>query len=123
MRRSFLGKTIVAAAAVLSMLAVSCKKDSSPNNGYGSSGGGGSTVSMQYNRFNPSALTISRGTTVTWTNRDNVTHTVTSSTGAFNSGDVTSGKSFSYTFSAAGTFDYYCKYHQSMGMTGTVVVQ
>ncbi|MBI3502505.1 MAG: cupredoxin domain-containing protein [Bacteroidetes bacterium] len=66
---------------------------------------------------------MEEGTTIVWTNQDYATHTVTSNTGLFNSGDMTNGKTFSYKFSDAGTYAYYCKYHQAMGMTGTVVVQ
>jgi plastocyanin len=61
------------------------------------------------------------GTTVTWTNDDGVNHTVTSDQGAFDSGPLATGQTFSQTFNQAGTFTYHCTIHPSM--QGTVVVQ
>jgi len=78
-------------------------------------------VSIQGFAFNPSSITVSVGTTVTWTNNDSVTHTVTSDTGAFSSGNLNPGQTFSHTFNQAGTFAYHCSIHTSMH--GTVVVQ
>ena len=117
-------RIFIAIAIISSSLIFSCKKNSSSSYGSNGSGSPGTNqVYMQGSKFNPSTITVSKGTTITWTNKDNVTHTVTSNTGLFDSGDMTNGKIFSYTFKDAGTFAYYCKYHQSMGMTGTVVVQ
>jgi plastocyanin len=84
----------------------------------GSSGGGyyGTTY-----YFSPETVTIPVGTTVTWVNRTSVTHTVTSRTGAFDSRDVLPGQQFTYTFTQAGAYDYYCRYHG--GMTGRVIVE
>ncbi len=122
MKKYFYGKMIIASAIIFSAF-TACKKNSS--NPYGSSGGntnpGTNQVYMQNSKFNPSSLTVSKGTTITWTNQDNIVHTVTSN--SFDSGDMSNGKTFSYKFNDAGTYNYYCKYHQSMGMTGTVVVQ
>ena len=73
--------------------------------------------------FDPPAITvvIGKNNSVTWHNEDIFTHTVTSTTGAFNSGDVKPGASWSYTFSTPGNYSYYCIYH-SAWMRGTVVV-
>lgn len=71
--------------------------------------------------FSPPSLTISIGDTVTWTNADSVVHTATSTSGAFDSGDLAQGASYSLTFTAAGTYDYLCTPHPSM--TGTIVVE
>ena len=65
-------------------------------------------------------LTIAVGDTVTWTNRDTVVHTATSVNGAFDSGDLDVGESYSLTFTAPGTYDYLCTPHPSM--TGRIVV-
>lgn len=70
--------------------------------------------------FSPNPLTVSAGTTVTWTNNDKTTHTVTSNSGAFN-GSVSPNAQFSYTFATAGTFAYHCTIHP--GMVATVTVQ
>jgi plastocyanin len=71
--------------------------------------------------FEPATITIPVGTTVRWTNDGKQPHTVSSSTGAWESGDVLPGKDFTATFTATGTFEYYCKYHK--GMKGTVIVK
>ena len=71
--------------------------------------------------FNPASLTVKVGTTVKWTNSDSVAHTVTSDTGLFDSGDLSQGQSFSYTFTTAGTYPYHCTPHHAK-MAGTVIV-
>ncbi|MFG2288226.1 cupredoxin family copper-binding protein [Streptomyces sp. NPDC048595] len=72
--------------------------------------------------FSPSTLTVSKGTTVTWTNEDSAPHTVTSSgSGSLNSPTLRSGDSYTFTFNSAGTFSYVCMIHPSMH--GTVVVK
>jgi len=78
-------------------------------------------ISMVNFSFSPKEVAIKKGTTVTWTNQDSAVHTVTSDMPLFDSGDLAQGKSFSYTFSTAGTFAYHCIPHQA-SMTGTIVV-
>lgn len=81
---------------------------------------GSNSVNIVNYAFNPAVLSVPTGTTVTWTNGDSVAHTVTSDTGAFESGNLAKGQSFSYTFNTAGTYDYICSIHPSM--KGKVVV-
>jgi predicted lipoprotein with Yx(FWY)xxD motif len=64
--------------------------------------------------FGPADLTVPVGTTVVWTNEDDMAHTVTATNGAFDSGDLDKGGTFSFTFTKAGTFDYICSIHPSM---------
>jgi amicyanin len=72
--------------------------------------------------FNPSTLTVAVGTTVTWTNEDSVSHTVTSDSGSeLSSPNIPSGQTYSHTFNSTGTFDYHCSIHTSM--KGKIVVQ
>ena len=71
--------------------------------------------------FSPATLTVTVGDAVTWTNSDPIVHTATSTTGAFDSGDLAEGDSFTFTFTTPGTFDYLCTPHPTM--TGQVVVQ
>jgi plastocyanin len=71
--------------------------------------------------FAPSPATVPVGTTITWTNNDTSTHTVTSDSGAFDSGSLAPGAKFSFTFQTRGTFPYHCSPHPSM--VATVVVQ
>src|SRR5882672_3832667 len=71
--------------------------------------------------FGPETLTVQTGTTVTWTNRDDIPHTVVSTNGIFKSKVRDTDEKFSYTFAKAGTYSYYCSVHPKM--TGKVVVQ
>ncbi|MGB0005352.1 MAG: plastocyanin/azurin family copper-binding protein [Nitrososphaeraceae archaeon] len=89
----------------------------------------GSSVPSNGKFFVPDTLTVSKGTTVTWTNGDSTLHTVTSGspesgnsgTGTeFDSSYLAAGKTFQHQFSIPGTFDYYCTLHPYM--KGKVVV-
>ncbi len=76
------------------------------------------TVEIKGFAFNPDTLTIQKGTTVTWTNKDSAPHTVTGDT--FGSETLSQGQAFGYTFNEAGTFEYQCHIHP--GMRGKVIV-
>jgi len=71
--------------------------------------------------FNSPALTVKAGTTVTWTNADDIPHTVVSKDGLFKSKVLDTGDRFSFTFVKAGQFGYYCSLHPHM--TGIVTVK
>lgn len=72
-------------------------------------------------KFDPETLTVPAGTTVTWTNKDEIPHTVASSDKTFQgSGGLDTGDSYSYTFTKPGTYSYYCTLHPFM--KGKVVV-
>jgi plastocyanin len=71
--------------------------------------------------FGPGTLTVPVGTTVTWTNRDDIPHTVVSTEGAFKSKVLDTDEKFSFTFSKAGTYPYFCSIHPKM--TGKVIAQ
>ena len=71
--------------------------------------------------FGPAELTVAVGTTVTWTNRDDIPHTVVSTDKVFRSKVLDSDEKFSYTFAQAGTFPYFCSIHPKM--TGKVIVK
>ncbi|HSS15056.1 MAG TPA: plastocyanin/azurin family copper-binding protein [Rhizomicrobium sp.] len=87
--------------------------------------------------FVPASVTVKAGDTVKWTNPYNITHTVTfdpaqaqtasdvalpAGVAPFGSGDIEEDGTFSHTFTAKGTYKYVCKYHEAMGMMGTVIV-
>jgi len=72
-------------------------------------------------KFGVATLEVTVGTTVTWTNSDDVPHTVTSTTKVFKSPPLDTGEKFSYTFKTAGSFEYFCSLHPHM--TGKVVVK
>ena len=71
--------------------------------------------------FGPATLTVAVGTTVTWTNRDDIPHTVVSDDKAFKSKVLDTDEKFSFTFTKPGTYGYFCSIHPKM--TGKVVVQ
>ena len=71
--------------------------------------------------FNPPQVTVHVGDTVTWTNRDDIPHTVTSKTQVFRSKALDSDDTFSFTFTTPGSFSYFCSLHPHM--TGTIVVE
>jgi amicyanin len=71
--------------------------------------------------FGPTTLTVAVGTTVTWTNRDDIPHTVVSDEKAFKSKVLDTDEKFSFTFTKPGTYGYFCSIHPKM--TGKVVVQ
>ncbi len=78
-------------------------------------------VSIGDMAFAPSRITVKKGTTVTWTNNDNTTHTVTSDDGSImDSGSLAKGETYSVTFNETSTFDYHCEFHSDM--TGQVEV-
>ena len=78
-------------------------------------------VSIDNFSFGPLALTVAPGTTVTWTNRDDIPHTVVSDDKLFKSKVLDTGDKFSFTFDKPGTYPYFCSVHPKM--TGKVVVQ
>ena len=71
--------------------------------------------------FGPATLTVPVGASVTWTNRDDIPHTVVSTDGVFKSKVLDTDEKFSFTFSKAGTYPYFCSIHPKM--TGKVIVQ
>lgn len=71
--------------------------------------------------FAPGTFTVAVGTTVTWINHDDIPHTVVSTDGVFKSKVMDTDEKFSYTFTKAGSYPYFCSVHPKM--TGTIVVQ
>ena len=81
---------------------------------------GGTAVSIVDFAFQPASIEVPAGSTVTWTNTGAAPHTVTADDGAFDSGQLKPGATFSQTFTTPGTYTYHCEIHPQM--TGTVVV-
>ena len=71
--------------------------------------------------FGPATITVPVGTTVTWINRDDIPHTAVSTEKVFKSKVLDTDEKFSYTFTKAGEYPYFCSIHPKM--TGKVVVQ
>jgi len=79
------------------------------------------SVAISSFAFDPATLTVKKGTTVTWTNKDSTAHTVTADSGTGpSSGHLSQGQTYSYKFDTVGTFKYHCAIHTDM--TGTVTV-
>ena len=128
--RAPLFATTLVVVALLALVGESCKTDSS--NPYGSTTGPVSpapvnvppnTVLMSGMEFIPATITVSVGTTVTWSNSDAFAHTTTSNTGVWDSGNIAGGGSSAFKFTTPGTYPYQCTIHAAMGMRGTVIVQ
>jgi plastocyanin len=119
----------VAVGLVLVGFLTACGSSSPSGPTTGSGGGSGTAVSIVSGAssrgsgaYAPNPLTITSGTTVTWTNNDSVTHTSSSDTaGVFDSGSIPAGGKFSFMFQTKGMVNYHCSIHP--GMIGSIVVQ
>ncbi len=80
-----------------------------------------STVKIANFTFDPPQITVKAGTTVVWTNDDDIPHTVTSTTQTFKSAALDTHDKFSFTFTTPGTYKYFCSLHPHM--TATIVVE
>ena len=78
-------------------------------------------VSIDNFSFTPMEMTISKGTEVTWVNKDDVPHTIVSVDHKFKSKALDTDEKFSFTFQDAGTYEYFCSVHPKM--TGKIVVK
>ncbi len=118
-------------AAIAGPLAIAAAIVLAGCSGTGSSGGGTaaspvatSTIDLPPSyKFVPAAITVSAGTSVTWTNHDNFTHNVTFKDGGLPSDEhvLKPGETYSFTFATAGTYHFQCTFHPQQ-MQGTVVV-
>jgi plastocyanin len=78
-------------------------------------------VTLAGRAFSPAVVEVSVGDTVTWINDDDTEHTVTAFEGAFDSGELAEGASFSFTFDSPGEYRYRCLFHSEM--QGTIIVR
>jgi len=107
--------------AVISLLAsrAASKAEASPQNARGNEAA--TAVNIDNFSFGPAASKVAVGTTVKWTNRDDIPHTVVSTDGVFKSHALDTDDTFSYKFTKVGTYEYFCSLHPKM--TGKVVVE
>lgn len=105
--RSFLRRLTIAAAVALTLGTHSAQAQEVQ-------------VTIDNFTFTPAELTVKAGDTVTWTNHDDVPHTVVSA-GKFRSKALDTDNSFSFTFTAAGDYQYFCSLHPHM--TGMIKVE
>jgi plastocyanin len=102
---------ILAAAAVLPAAAAQAAETQAPE----------TEVKIDNFTFAPQSITVKAGTTVTWTNDDDIPHTVAAKTKLFKSKALDSGDKFSFTFTTPGAYEYFCSLHPHM--TATIVVE
>jgi plastocyanin len=74
----------------------------------------GATVRMEKQTFVPATITVAAGTTVTWTNSDDIPHSVTADDQRFDSGTLAPGQTFRWTADQPGEIHYHCIFHPSM---------
>jgi len=103
---------LVASALMLSTVSVMTKAAPAPP---------AASVQIDNFTFKAPVTTVKVGTTVTWTNGDDIPHTVVSKDGFFKSKVLDTGDRFSFTFAKAGQFGYFCSLHPHM--TGTIIVK
>ena len=116
-RLGFASLALPAMMAMLLMMPVAASAGSDTNK----SGAAPAEVKIDNFSFGPQTLTVPVGTTVTWTNRDDIPHTIVSTDGVFKSKVRDTDETFSYTFTKAGTYNYFCSVHPKM--TGKIIVQ
>jgi plastocyanin len=78
------------------------------------------TVDISNFAFNPATIEIMVGDTVRWVNNDTAPHTATAGNGGFDSGNLSNGQEYSFTFTEAGSYNYVCRYHDVMAATVVV---
>ena len=78
-------------------------------------------VTIDNFNFSPMTLTVAAGSTVTWTNHDDIPHTVRAVDGSFHSKAMDTDDSYSFTFAKPGVYSYFCSVHPKM--VGKVIVK
>lgn len=109
---TFQGAALVASALMMSTVSVMTKAAPAPAI---------AAVQIANFTFKASVTTVKLGTTVTWTNADDIPHTVVSKDGVFKSKVLDTGDRFSFNFAKTGQFGYFCSLHPHM--TGTIIVK
>jgi plastocyanin len=115
MKKNALKFKVIVITLLLSVFSItnSCKKSTTDVPGV-------NEVFIQGMAFTPSTITVAAGTTITWTNKDGVPHTVTSNSGLFDSNSIGQNGTYSHLFSTAGSFPYHCTIHPAMTATVNV---
>jgi plastocyanin len=114
------------AVLLLAVAVTGCTSSQGPTpqgTGTASPAAGPAAVTIKSFAFSPQEMTVKQGTAVTWTNEDNVPHTIVTDAGAteaFSSDALGQGGAFTFTFTKPGTYPYHCSIHPSMKGTVTV---
>ncbi|MBB6107976.1 cupredoxin domain-containing protein [Mucilaginibacter lappiensis] len=119
--------TLIAFAGVL--LFTACGKSTSSSNTNNPTSKNGDTpvvdgsATIASFAFSPAVLNLKTGGSVTWTNKDVSTHTVTDGSGAFDSGNIQQNQTYTFKFTKAGTYTYHCMIHSMMVPAKVVVTE
>ena len=108
-------------AILLAALAIGGRPSSSFGATHDDKSSSEAAVKIDNFSFSPATITVPPGTTVRWTNRDDIPHTVVSEDKAFKSKVLDTDEQFTYTFTKPGTYGYFCSIHPKM--TAKIVVQ
>jgi plastocyanin len=121
MKKQIRIKQVLTFTAVILLFFLSCSKKSST--AYPDSTGvvNSNTVSIYNMSFASKNISVTAGTTVTWTNDDDMQHTVTADDNSFTSPTLQIGDTYTHTFNSIGTIGYHCSIHP--GMKGSVAVK
>jgi plastocyanin len=111
--------------AIAALTFIACAAGSNaPSSSAPAAGGAGAAVAIKGFAYSPAALTVAKGTTVTFTNNDSATHTISSGANRTKDGkfdqQVAGSAEATITFDTPGTFEYFCQFHSSMKGTITV---
>lgn len=115
-----LRRIALALVAAVALVACGGGESAAPPPDTGGATGDTVAVTIKDFSFEPSTVKVKVGQEVVFTNEDGVVHTATADEGAFDSGDLEKGKSFTFTADKPGTFSYFCTPHQYM--KGTIEV-
>jgi plastocyanin len=125
--RRFRGGAVVLVLGAALLLSACSSRGGSGSPASGATSGSGAmtsteTITISNFMFSPMHASVAPGSTVSVTNKDSVTHTLTATGGRFNTGDIGPGQTKTFTApSKAGTYNYICNIHQYM--MGTIVVR
>ncbi|MBA2862012.1 cupredoxin family copper-binding protein [Methanococcus maripaludis] len=114
-------KYIAAISIIFTIIFAGCQMESPVDTSTNFEAQNEATVLIEDFSYKPSSITVRVGATVIWIQKDSVRHSVTSNEGVFDSGLLSKGISWNYTFNEAGTYDYYCIPHPYMKGTVEVV--
>jgi plastocyanin len=120
--RRYRGGAVVLVVAGALLLAACSSGGSSGSGAAGASAARTNSLTISNFMFSPMHASVAPGSTISVTNKDSVTHTLTATGGQFNTGDIGPGQTKMFTApSKAGTYGYICNIHQYM--MGTIVVR
>jgi len=119
--RAMIRRVLYVLAIAAMFVAVLAGRQTTQAAGPAASATAGAEIKIDNFSFTPATITVAAGTQVTWTNRDDIPHTVVTEDKTIKSKALDTDEKFSTTFDKPGTYSYFCSIHPKM--KGTVVVQ